>query len=156
MEPSEWAQSQAEDMQGKKDAQILKDAVFLKRQKMKEAHAPELWGAIIQAFQVHCAEYNRCRPQSERSIGFSCLQINSYMLRRDAGWSELKVDFNPSTGTIRAKANNCGFNETYQPKVLKDGEVVLFRRGQFPVTPNEIAQTAMEAFLSGREIADIL
>jgi hypothetical protein len=157
VEPHEWAKSHIEEMQTKRGAIALKQAVFLKRQELVEAHAPELWEAVIQAFQEHHAAYNRNLPEGERSLGFHCVDRNLHMLRRDGGWSELKVSFNPSTRAIRVKANNCSFDETYLPKVLNDGEMVLLcRRTRSTATPNEIAQTAMGAFLSGREIAELL
>lgn len=154
MEPAEWAQSQIENMQAKRDAEARKEEVFLERQKLVKAHAVDLWQAVIQAFQEHCEEYNRLRLQDERSLGFHCVNRHLCMLRRDGGWSEVTVGFNPSTHVIRVKANNCVFDETYKPKPLTDGEVVLYRRGQFPVTSNDVAQAAIGAFLKGREFAE--
>jgi hypothetical protein len=130
----------------------------LERQQLRKSHFPELAQAVLDAFQRHREEYNKLRLSSECSIEFY-VQFAVSILKRDAGWSEMLIERNPATLSIRIRANRCSFrfDRTYRPEPMVDGSVVLLcRETNSLATPDDVAQEAMDAFLDGRELGDRL
>lgn len=158
MEASAWAQQKAQEMQAVKTAEEVRAALNLERQRIRTSNFPDLTRAVLTSFQEHCGEYNKVRSKNERSVEFSAIGPSLYMLRRDAGWSEMNIRINLSACTINISANRCSFRYdlTYRPEALADGTAVLSCSNGQLVTPENVAQKAIDAFLDGREMAERL
>jgi hypothetical protein len=159
MEASAWAQQKAQSMQAANAANEVRSALNLERQRIRTSNFPALVEGVVEAFQNHCEEYNKVRAQGARSIGFSAIGPSLYLLRRDAGFSEMHLRVNLSGCFIRVTAQNCSFryDRTYRPEALDNGAAMLSNSlGGSLVSPECVAQEAMDAFLDGRELADRL
>ena len=158
MEAAEWAEQKVEQVQAKREADALRDRLSLKRLELRESHFPELAQAAFDAFHRGCEEYNKRRLLGEPSIGFHVSRRIS-ILKRDAGWSEIWVERNRATLSLRIRAHRCSFrfDRTYRPEPLADGSVVLLRlETQSLASPDGVAQEAIGAFLDGKELGERL
>jgi hypothetical protein len=158
MEASEWAQQKVQSIQAAKAADSVRDALNLERQKIRTSNFPELVREVVESFQCHCGEYNKIRGKGERSLDFHGIGPSHFMLRRDAGWSEIHLHTNLLTNTMNLVANRCSFryNLTYRPEALADGSALLLCSDGDMATPDDVAQRAIGAFLDGREMAERL
>ena len=152
MEAAEWAERKVGQIGAKREAEMLRDQLNLKRQQLRESHFQALTESVFNAFCCGCKEYNKRRASGDSAIEFHIGRIS--ILKRDAGWSEIWVERNPGTLSIRVRANQCSFrfDRTYRPEPLADGTVVLFcRETQSLSSPEDVALGAIDVFLDGRE-----
>lgn len=159
MQVSEWAQRKVQSVQAATEAEAVRDALHLERQRIRTSNFPDQVQAVVESFQRHCEEYNKVRVKRDRSVGFYPLAPTSYVLRRDAGFSQMTMQVNFDACALRVSAQNCDFryDRIYRPEAMNDGGAMLSSsEGHFLVTPDDVAREAMDAFLDGRELADRL
>jgi hypothetical protein len=159
MEASEWAQQKAQSIHAATAADEARTALILERQRIRTSNFPDLVKDVARAFQNHCEEYNKVRAPRERSVGFHPIGPSFFMLRRDAGLAEMHMRVNLSSCTIRVTAEKCGFryDRVYHPEALANGTALLSSsNGGSLVSPEDVAQEAMDAFLDGQEPAERL
>jgi hypothetical protein len=159
MEASEWAQQKAQSIHAARAADEIRTALNLERQRIRTSNFPDLVEAVARAFQHHCEEYNKIRAHGERSVEFHAIGPSLYMLRRDAGLSEINMRVNLSSCTIRVTAERSGlrYDRVYHPEALANGTALLSSsNGGSLVRAEDVAQEAMDAFLDGQELAERL
>jgi len=159
MGAAEWAAQKARNIQEAREAEGMRIALNLERQNVRRANFPDLIEELTGAFQSYCDEYNKRRPAGDRSVHYNAASGTLWLLKRDAGISEMHVQANFSACAIRVAAHNCSFQyvHTYRPEALNDGSAMLSHSGSRRlITPDDVAREAMDAFLDGRELAERL
>ncbi len=157
MDTAEWARQKVDSQRAARVAEDLRAALSLERSAIRKANFPDLAQAVVTSFQKLCEEYNKVRAAADRSVGFHSLSPSMYMLRRDAGFSELQVHVNFSAHAIRVTAQNCSFHYdcTYHPEAMDDGRAMLSdSTSRFLRTPDDVARMAIDEFLDGKELAE--
>jgi hypothetical protein len=158
MEASEWAQQRIQSAEAERAAEHVRDALNLERQRIRTSNFPDLLEAVVKAFQDCRDAYNKLLEKGERTLEFYHQAHSLYVLKRDAGFSEMHIQVNSKACAFRVIANDlCSFryNLTYTPLALSDGRAML-TDGRSSDTPAAVAQKAVDAFLDGREAADRL
>lgn len=156
MKAEEWAQQRAESLSTANKAFALRAALNLERQSIRKANFPGLVRDVNAAFQSYCEEFNKHRPREESSLHYYAGNGQISVLKRDAGFSEMQIEVNLCAYTIRVTARNCSFtyDRLYRPEATDDGGALLsYSMNNSLVTPDDVAQSAIDAFLDGQELA---
>jgi len=156
MKASEWAQRKAESISAAREASSVEAALKLERLNIRKANFPDLVQSVHDAFSAYCEEYNKRRPAGDKSLHYIAMSGTLSLLKRDAGFSEIHVRVNFAARTMRVTAHNCSFqyDHLYRPEATDDGGALFLCSGNgCLITPDDVAQMAMDAFLDGHEMA---
>lgn len=150
-QPEEWAKSLHDEIREEQETQALSNQALIVKQGLINAHASDVFDEIARAFQNHCNEYNKVEPKP--ALVFTKTGAHSFLVRRDAGFSELILEYKPQTKSIHIYADNCSLDDTYRLTVASDGETVILVKQHhgIPVHPSKIAQSAIRTFIKARE-----